>query len=147
MNTWICCFEILRASAIIKEPGQQVSGSLSGRARKWFGHLRFENDFVLQNPPMDGALALQRRWKSPNGRAEGATAGGHACRCWLTDTACQRPPEAAALIRDSYLSFPHYDTGDPVGVPEVEGRALAILSGGGKLSCPAPQSRRRENYI
>lgn len=57
------------------------------------------------------------------------------------------PPEAAALIRDSYLSFPHYDTGDPVGVPEVEGRALAILSGGGKLSCPAPQSRRRENYI
>ncbi|RUV45333.1 integrase [Mesorhizobium sp. M1A.T.Ca.IN.004.03.1.1] len=48
-------------------------------------------------------------------------------------------PEAAALIRDSYLSsFPYDDSGDPVGVPEVEGRALAILSGGGKLSRPVP---------
>ncbi|PBB88011.1 tyrosine-type recombinase/integrase [Mesorhizobium sp. WSM3876] len=48
-------------------------------------------------------------------------------------------PEAADLIRDSYLSrFSQDEAGDPVGVPEVEGRALAILASGGNLSRPAP---------
>ncbi|RWD31826.1 MAG: integrase [Mesorhizobium sp.] len=48
-------------------------------------------------------------------------------------------PEAASVIRDSYLSsFPRDEAGDPIGVPEVEGRAVAILSSGGRLSRPSP---------
>lgn len=49
-------------------------------------------------------------------------------------------PEAADIIRESFLSsFPvHPETGEPVGVPEVEGRAIAILSSGGKLPRPSP---------
>ncbi|RWG49771.1 MAG: hypothetical protein EOQ64_28075, partial [Mesorhizobium sp.] len=48
-------------------------------------------------------------------------------------------PDAADLIRESYLSrFSRDEEGDPVGVPEVESRALAILANGGNLSRPAP---------
>ncbi|MEI9405217.1 tyrosine-type recombinase/integrase [Mesorhizobium argentiipisi] len=54
-------------------------------------------------------------------------------------------PEAALLIREAYLSsFPReggdglHVEGEPVGVPEIEARALAILTSGGNLSRPAP---------
>lgn len=58
-------------------------------------------------------------------------------------------PEAAGVFRDSYLSsFPQDDSGEPIGVPEVEGRALAILSSGGSLSRPAPTIEDARNlYI
>lgn len=48
--------------------------------------------------------------------------------------------EAAALIRDSYFSqFPvDPETGEPVGIDAVEGRALSILTSGGRLERPDP---------
>lgn len=48
-------------------------------------------------------------------------------------------PEAASLLRDSFLSgFKEDDEGRPVGVPKVEGRAYDILASGGRISRPAP---------
>lgn len=49
-------------------------------------------------------------------------------------------PEAADIMRESYLSRLPADpeTGDPIGGGAVEGRALGILSSGGRLSRPAP---------
>lgn len=49
-------------------------------------------------------------------------------------------PEAADIMRDDYFaSFPtDPETGEPVGVPEVEGRAYVLLSSGGKVSRPSP---------
>lgn len=49
-------------------------------------------------------------------------------------------PEAADIARDSYLaSFPiDQETGEPVGVPEVERRAIQILAHGGKVRRPSP---------
>lgn len=49
------------------------------------------------------------------------------------------PTDPAGLIRESYLSsFPEDpETGEPVGVPEVEARALNMLVNGGRLSSPA----------
>jgi integrase len=49
-------------------------------------------------------------------------------------------PEAADLLRDSHLSaFPvDPETGEPVGVPEIERRALNLLANGGRLARPAP---------
>lgn len=54
-------------------------------------------------------------------------------------------PDAADVIREAYLSsFPReggdglHVEGEIVGVPEVEARALAILTGGGRVSRPSP---------
>jgi len=49
-------------------------------------------------------------------------------------------PDAADILREHHLSRLPVDpeTGDPVGGNAVEGRALGILSSGGRLSRPAP---------
>jgi integrase len=55
------------------------------------------------------------------------------------ETNADDPTDPAGLIRESYLSsFPEDpETGEPVGVPEVEARALNMLVNGGRLSSPA----------
>lgn len=49
-------------------------------------------------------------------------------------------PEAADILRDSYLSAfnEHPETGEPVGVPEVQAMALAMLSKKGSVPRPEP---------
>jgi integrase len=49
-------------------------------------------------------------------------------------------PEAADILRDNYLSSFREDpeTGEPMGVSEVEARALALLVNGGDLPRPTP---------
>ncbi|BBD38216.1 phage integrase family protein [Aminobacter sp. Y103A] len=48
--------------------------------------------------------------------------------------------DAIDILRESYLSSRPVDpeTGEPLGDPGVEGRAIALLSSGGKLPRPAP---------
>ncbi len=49
-------------------------------------------------------------------------------------------PDAADILRDSYFAQLPQDneTGEPVGEPDINGRAVSILANGGRLARPAP---------
>ncbi|EKF42631.1 site-specific recombinase, phage integrase family protein [Nitratireductor indicus C115] len=56
------------------------------------------------------------------------------------ETLSASDPNAADIIRDSIFSSHRTDeeTGEPVGVPDVEARAISLLVNGGQLARPAP---------